>query len=219
MQTGFIDSIIFDLDGTLWDASASCTAAWNEALGQAGFQDFVLTEETIRSFSGLKIEDIFRSYFNFIPNERQADLLNLYKQKEAILMKNRGGVLYPGVPAVLGELKKTYRLFIVSNCLAGYIENFLGFTQLTDTFRDFECSGRTNLPKSRNIQLIIDRNNLVAPVYIGDTIWDHEASASIRIPFIYAAYGFGNVNDDSMRLNTFSELPELIHTQLVGAHI
>jgi len=130
MQTGFIDSIIFDLDGTLWDASASCTAAWNEALGQAGYSDFVLTEETIRSFSGLKIEDIFGLYFNFIPTERQTHLLNLYKQKEAILMKDRGGVLYPGVPAVLDELKKTYRLFIVSNCLAGYIENFLDLSHL-----------------------------------------------------------------------------------------
>jgi len=218
MQTGFIDSIIFDLDGTLWDASASCTAAWNEALGQAGYSDFVLTEETIRSFSGLKIEDIFGLYFNFIPTERQTHLLNLYKQKEAILMKDRGGVLYPGVPAVLDELKKTYRLFIVSNCLAGYIENFLDFTQLTDTFSDFECSGRTKLPKSRNIQLIIERNNLVSPVYIGDTIWDQEASFGNRIPFIYAAYGFGNVDDDSLRLNAFPELPELIHSQLVEAH-
>jgi len=218
MRTLLIDSIIFDLDGTLWDASASCLAAWNEVLEQAGYQDFVLTQETIRSFSGLKIEDIFRLHFTFIPKERQLDLLNRYKQKEAILMKDRGGVLYPGVAAVLGELKKTYRLYIVSNCLEGYIENFLDFTQLTDIFSDFECSGNTNLPKSRNIQLIIERNNLVAPVYIGDTIWDHEASSRSGIPFIYAAYGFGRVDDGSLCLNAFSELPELIHTRLVEAH-
>jgi phosphoglycolate phosphatase len=55
-------------------------------------------------------------------------------------------------------------------------------------------------------------------VYIGDTIWDHEASAGNGIPFIYAAYGFGRVNDGSLLLNAFSELPELIQTRLVEAH-
>jgi phosphoglycolate phosphatase len=55
-------------------------------------------------------------------------------------------------------------------------------------------------------------------VYIGDTGWDQEASSVNNIPFIYAAYGFGNVDDGSLRLNTFSELPELIHTRLVQSH-
>ena len=105
MRTLLVDSIIFDLDGTLWDASASCTAACNAVLEQAGYQDLVLIRETIRSFSGLKIEDIFRLHFNFIPKEGQADLLDRYKQKEAILMKDRGGILYPGVAVDDGSLR------------------------------------------------------------------------------------------------------------------
>src|SRR5260221_1653054 len=210
MQKETIDGIIFDLDGTLWDASAACTAAWNETMEQAGYKDHMLTEEMIRSFSGLKIEDIFNRYFDFIPKEYHAGLLGLYKQKEAIFMKARGGALYPGVATVLDRLQKNHRLYIVSNCLAGYIENFLDFTELTGKFSDFECSGNTHLPESRNIQLIVRRNNLSAPVYVGDTIWDYEASVYNKIPFIYAAYGFGKVDEDLLRINDLSELPELI---------
>ena len=36
-----------------------------------------------------------------------------------------GGTLYPGLEDTLKELKKNYRLFIVSNCQSGYIEAFL----------------------------------------------------------------------------------------------
>jgi beta-phosphoglucomutase-like phosphatase (HAD superfamily) len=33
-----IDSIIFDLDGTLWDATIACSMAWNKSFEQCGFQ-------------------------------------------------------------------------------------------------------------------------------------------------------------------------------------
>ena len=210
MQPIAADSIIFDLDGTLWDASASCTIAWNETLKQSGHNVPVLTEETIRSFSGLKIETIFENHFSHLPKESHGAILDLFKQQEAANMRKWGGLLYPQVKATLGRLRETYKLFIVSNCLAGYIENFLEFTQLAGVFADFECSGNTNLPKSRNIQLVIERNKLVAPVYIGDTIWDYEASQLNKIPFIYAAYGFGRVEESVPVIQGFEKLPALI---------
>lgn len=43
------DGLIFDLDGTLWDASEACTVAWNLALTEAGVSSRVLTADNIRS--------------------------------------------------------------------------------------------------------------------------------------------------------------------------
>jgi phosphoglycolate phosphatase len=209
MQAIPADSIIFDLDGTLWDASASCTGAWNEALKQTGYGDHILNEEMIKSFSGLKIENVFDQFFQFIPKDGHAALLSSYKQQESRVMKSNGGILYPHVKMVLGKLREKLKLFIVSNCLSGYIENFIALNEFSETFIDFECSGNTNLSKSENIQLLIRRNNLIAPVYAGDTIWDYEASVSNQIPFIYAAYGFGKVENARFTVNNFTELSEV----------
>jgi len=206
------DSIIFDLDGTLWDASASCTIAWNEALKQSGYENHIVNQEMVRSFSGLKIENIFRRHFEFIPEEKYEDLLDVYKKREAIIIRSRGGTLYPNVKPTLVQLQTKFKLFIVSNCLAGYIENFLHFNQLQNVFSDFECSGNTNLSKGENIKLVIERNHLGSPVYVGDTIWDYEASASNRVPFVYAEYGFGKVSNPKFLMNDFEELQFIINS-------
>jgi phosphoglycolate phosphatase len=204
------DGLIFDLDGTLWDASGSCTKAWNESFRQLGHDSASFDQATIRAFSGMRIETIFRQHFQFIPTEKHDKLLAVYKQNEARFLKENGGILYPQVKQVLAELRKRYPLFIVSNCLAGYIENFLAFHELQDLFTDFESSGNSGLPKSDNIRLIVERNGLVSPLYIGDTQWDKEAAAKASVPFVYAAYGFGTVDTAAQTIDRFPELKTLL---------
>ncbi|MBO5256842.1 MAG: HAD family hydrolase, partial [Clostridia bacterium] len=86
-----------------------------------------------------------------------------------------------------------YRLFIVSNCQAGYIEAFLQAHGLGDRFEDIECTGNTGLCKADNIRLIMKRNGLTSSVFVGDTISDGSAARTAGIPFIYAKYGFGEL--------------------------
>jgi phosphoglycolate phosphatase len=209
MRSKNFDSIIFDLDGTLWDAASTCTKAWNEALKELSFEH-VLEDNFIRSVSGLKIEKIFELHLPFIPNEQHAALINLYRKYEGNYMKQLGGQLFPHAKEVLAQLKGNYKLFVVSNCSAGYIENFLEFHDLQNLFSDFESSGNTGLSKAENIQLIIARNKLLSAVYIGDTAWDYEAALATNITFIYAAYGFGKVDDAEWKIEKIDELPKLL---------
>jgi phosphoglycolate phosphatase len=204
------DGLIFDLDGTLWDASSACILAWNSALQQFGLDNTRVDQTLIAGFSGRLLEDILAEHFKIIPPEQYERFVKLYAAEEAIQMKTFGGILFPNAKIVLEKLALTYPLFIVSNCQKGYIENFLQQHDLEKFFKDFECSGNTGLPKSNNIHSLIRRNNLLKPIYIGDTQGDYEASKWNEIPFIYAGYGFGKPYRFDAKISQLSELTNLL---------
>lgn len=64
--------------------------------------------------------------------------------------------------------------------------------------------------KDENIRLVIKRNHLDKAFYVGDTLGDMESADKAGIPFIHAAYGFGTVPADRMKINNIKELPEFI---------
>ena len=107
------------------------------------------------------------------------------------------------------KLSKKYKLFIVSNCQDGYIQCFFKAHKLEKYFIDIECSGVTGLSKGENNKLIIERNHLKNPVYVGDTAGDRESAIVANIPFVYARYGFGNVDDYDYVIDNFEEILSL----------
>ena len=121
-------------------------------------------------------------------------IMNERYKLEYEYLSEHGATLYNKLEDTLERLSKKYKLFIVSNCQDGYIESFFKSHKLEKYFIDYECPGRTGLAKAENIKLIVERNNLKNPVYVGDTQGDAKAAKDANIPFIYANYGFGDVN-------------------------
>lgn len=202
------DSIIFDLDGTLWNSSETVSKAFNDSIKEIGF-DININAQKVRDFSGMKMDDIFAQHFSFIPKEKLQEFEKIYAKKESDYLKKLGGDLFPNVKETLKKLNENYRLFIVSNCMKGYIENFLEFFSFNSFFEDIECYGNAGLPKDVNIKLIVERNKLQNPVYVGDTIWDKEASDKVNVDFIYASYGFGKIENYETKINNFEDLLKL----------
>lgn len=201
-----MDSIIFDLDGTIWDSIDTVLGAWNSVIRKNNQIKSELTRKDFEGTMGLQMNEIGRKLFPTLSYKEQQQLVKNCAELENCFIKKHGGVLYPNVENVLSELSKKYKLYIVSNCQDGYIEAFYKYHKLEKYFLDFENPGRTSLSKGENINLIIDRNNLSNPVYIGDTEGDLEAARFAKIPFIYAKYGFGQVNHYDRAIESFEDL-------------
>ena len=204
-----LDSIIFDLDGTLWDSTETIAVAWQQALDQLGMDSSKMTAETVRGLAGMPYDAIYDKLFPELEGEERDRLQKLCARLELETLKERGGVLYPEVKETLDYLKGKYKLAIVSNCQSGYIETFLEHHSLHAYFNDHECYGNNGISKGENILEVIRRNKLQRAVYIGDTTGDYEASQKAQVPFILAAYGFGTVEAEVESIDQFSDLKKL----------
>lgn len=204
-----MDSIIFDLDGTIWDPIDTVLQAWNKTISSFISLERELTRDDLESIMGLQIHDIGKKLFPSVEETTRIKMLESSFDAEVEELKRHGGKLFPQVEDVLKSLSKKYKLYIVSNCQDGYIETFYEYHQLEKYFVDFENPGRTGLTKGENIQLIMERNQLHKSVYVGDTEGDYKASKYASIPFVYAAYGFGEVTDYDKRIDHIEELTEL----------
>ena len=203
------DSIIFDLDGTLWDSTSAVIDIWNETISSYKQVKSKITLEDMKSVMGLVVKDIAFKFFPYLEQEIGVKIINNCFINECEYLEKNGGILYDRLEAILKGLTSNYKLFIVSNCQCGYIEAFLKAHALDKYFVDYESAGRTNLTKGENIKLIMQRNNLKSSVYVGDTQGDLKAARFAGIPFIYASYGFGAVSEQDYVIDKLDELLKL----------
>lgn len=204
-----MDSIIFDVDGTLWDSADSVAEAWNLAIQKFSSLDITLNREILGSVFGKTMTEIGDILFPSLSATEKDALLSACCEIENNYLKNHPGIIYEGVADTMKKLSEKYSLFIVSNCQCGYIEATMQAIGIEHLIKDHLCFGETNVPKGQTLRILIERNRLSAPVYVGDTQGDADACQDADIPFIFAEYGFGNVPDAKMTIQKFSDLLNL----------
>ena len=205
-----IDSIIFDLDGTLWDSVDEVILTWNRVLARYPGLRGPIDRAEQESLMGLQMDEIARRLFPSEAPERQAALMEECVQEENRYVYLHGGRLYPDVERTLTALHVRYPLYIISNCQSGYIESFLHAHNLSGCFDGFLCFGDTGLSKGENIRKLIADKRLLHPVYIGDTLGDQESADFAGIPFIFASYGFGKPDHYAGIIRRFSDLAQWV---------
>ena len=198
--------IIFDMDGTLWDSSKQVAEAWNVAIKRDGSVKRDLTTADIQGVMGKTMDVIADVLFPELEEEKRRKLLDACCNMENDYLREHGGVLYPKIKETLEILREKAHLYIVSNCQKGYIEAFLDYYRMWDSFEDIECYGNNLLQKGDNIRLLADRNHLNRAVYVGDIQGDYDASVKAGVGFIHAAYGFGTINAKVPSIQCFEEL-------------
>ena len=201
------ESLIFDIDGTLWDSRALVAEGYNIQLRSEGLDHLCVTAEDFLPLFGKVMTEIADVIFTSIPlPERYALMDRCMATENEYLHQNPCRIGYAGIKETMAALAKNHRLFIVSNSQCGYPELCMEKLGLTDYISGHLCFGDTGTEKGETIRRLMDRHGITDACYIGDTQGDCDAADQAGIPFIFAAYGFGNPSHYAAKIEKFEDL-------------
>ncbi len=209
-----MDSIIFDVDGTLWDSTNEVADAWIIVAKEFGAPYEHITGERLHKEFGKTMDDIAYSLFSEYPAEEAVRIIQRACVIENEWLAVHHAALYDGVLDTLKTLSAKMPLFIVSNCQGGYIEVMKETTGLTPYITDHLCPGDTGHAKAFNIRAIVEKHNLKSPIYVGDTQGDLNASREAGVKFVFASYGFGQVDSYDGVIEKPEDLLTLSETEI-----
>jgi phosphoglycolate phosphatase len=204
------ESIILDIDGTLWDSRALVAEGYNIQLKKEGLDHLCVNAEILKPLFGKVLQEIADVLFTSIdPRDRYALMKRCMDTENKYLHENECRIGYPGILETVKELSKKYRLFIVSNSECGYPELCMDKLGLTPYIEGHMCFGDTGTSKGKTIRTLIKKHNIGTCVYVGDTQGDYEATVEAEVPFIWATYGFGTPDGYAAKIDSFAELLNL----------
>ncbi len=201
------EAIIFDLDGTLWDAVPTYTRAWNLVFQERKLDRF-LHPNDLYPLMGMTSEQYLEGVLpDLTPFERE-DIYRQVVEKQYQIVPHEGGELFPFVREGLTMLSDKYKLMILSNCPPFIIRHFLAWSDLSNLFLDHLSYGESPQPKADNMMLLMKRNKISSAVYVGDTRSDGIQARKADLPFAFVSYGFGKTEDYDYKFDSFEELTE-----------
>jgi len=202
------ESIIFDVDGTLWDSRALIAEGYNIQLRKEGLHHLQTNADVLLRLFGKTMSDIADNLFpDFLPEERYALMDRCIASEDAYLNAHPcDTIAYPDIRSTMEELAKHHRLFIVSNGQKGYPElaaKKLGVEHLITGCLSYGDTGKC---KGETIRILMDKHSITNVVYVGDTQGDYESCQQAGIDFIWADYGFGKPEDCQGIIHCFKDL-------------
>ena len=186
------DALVFDLDGTLWDATEASAVGWTRAARARGVA-CELSAADMGRVCGLPFDACVEILFpDLSASERRALVPDLARGEEAAV-REQGGRIYPDVTTGLRRLAMRGPVLLLSNCHRWYLERFLEQSRLGPVFVDTLCHGDNGEDKATNLERLRTQHGFARPAYVGDTHGDRRACEIADYAFLYAAWGFGDL--------------------------
>ncbi len=204
------ESLIFDIDGTLWDSRALVAEGYNIQLKREGLEHLQVDAEALKALFGKVMTEIADILFASVPKETRYGLMERCMATEnQYLRENSCQIGYPNVTDTLAKLSEKHRLFIVSNSQRGYPELCMDKLGLAPYIAGHLCFGDTGTSKGQTIRTLMERYHIESCAYVGDTQGDYEATLEAGVPFIWASYGFGAPAGYDQKIDAIPQLLEL----------
>lgn len=207
-----VESLIFDIDGTLWDSRELVAEGYNIQLKEEGLEHLFVNAEILKSVFGKIMTEIGDILLGSLPVPERYEVLQRCMDTENEYLHaspKTCDIGYPKVKETIAELAKKYRLFIVSNSQCGYPELCINKLGLEPYITDHMCFGDTGTSKGQTIRTLMAKHNIESAVYIGDTQGDYEATVEADIPFVWCTFGFGDPAGYAAKVDNFEDLLKL----------
>lgn len=202
------DAIIFDIDGTLWNTVPACTKGWNLTLERLETEERITIDQMI-SVMGTPQDEAVEKLLPQL-HAQHTDLVKAMSECEEEVLMKEGGEFYAGILEEVKGLSEHTPIFLVSNCQSWYLDVFIRLSGLADYLTDADCWGKAHQTKTQMLQGLQQKHGFKQGVYIGDTLRDQVAAKQAGFDFIYAAYGFGEVEGADVSFEDSEELVEYL---------
>lgn len=183
-----LDTILFDLDGTLLDTNQLIMDTFKEVLGN-NYKDLLLDEVMLKSFIGPSLHETFSRFSN-----DENEIKRLMDEYRVFNIANHKKYVKPYNNAIklLEELSNNYKLGIVSTKRLEVILIGLGLFDMEKYF-DVIVAAETvekKKPDPSGIYYAMDKLNSKNAIYIGDNKSDILAGKNANLKTIGVSYSY-----------------------------
>ena len=194
MQKFYVDTVIFDLDGTLTDTLEDLKNSVNYAVGLCGGQPYDL--ETVRSFIGSGAANLIRQALQNCEGDWDFDnILNEFRNHYMDhVMDNT--CAYPGIKELLADLKAKGKKLAVTSNKPDKGTKAIVDAIFPDVF-DYVAGEKADVPRKPEpdmVKLALSALDAKNAVYIGDSDVDVETARNSGLPCICVTWGYRDVD-------------------------
>ncbi len=214
-----IQTIIFDMDGTLYSSEAMILPTYQRgirAFNKRNPHHRVPTPSlnSIIGLLGFPINEIYSTLFPTLSPDEILEIRELILTELLTAIRNKEGELFPGVVDTLNELsRRGYGMYIASNGQSLYLKAILETYDLSHLFQAIITLNYTDLCDKGDILLAYqerDRLEKTEAVMVGDRDSDMDAARKMGCSFIACQYGHGDKGETESAKIIVSSFPEII---------
>jgi len=212
-----MQTVIFDLDGTISDSSGGIFQSINYALEKMNAP--AISRVEVNRYIGPPLKDSFVTLLDTTEDATLEEAVRFFRE-DYTTVGYKINELYSGIADVLAQLaSRDYSLFIATTKQTDIACEVLKHFQLDQYFQGI-FGGASEIPKPELVQHILTEYNCRKDksVLVGDTHYDIHAAKINNILSIGAAWGFGKdaeISNADIVINLPGELKKTIE-RLIG---